>query len=50
VDVEITDDSLLMTRARDVVTTAPAEWSEILRTTAAALGGIERAERLADGD
>jgi hypothetical protein len=49
-DVEITDDSLLMTRSRDVVTTAPAEWSEILRTTAAALGGIERAERLGDGD
>ncbi|WP_243227064.1 hypothetical protein [Microbacterium sp. CIAB417] len=44
-DVEIIDDVLLMTRSRDVVTTDPDEWSEILRVTAAVVDRLEERER-----
>ncbi|GAB3145061.1 hypothetical protein GCM10027058_00790 [Microbacterium neimengense] len=47
-DVEVIDDALLLTRSRDVVTTDPAEWSEILRTTTLVIDGIEQAQRRGD--
>lgn len=47
-DIEIVDDVLLLTRSRDVVTTDPAEWSEIIRTTVAFAGKIEQWERWRD--
>ncbi|UIN29804.1 hypothetical protein [Microbacterium binotii] len=42
-DVEVIDDELLLTRSLDVVTTDPAEWSELLRTTILVIDGIEQA-------
>lgn len=44
-EVESIDDVLLMTRSRDVVTTDPAQWSEIIRATAAVVDGLEERER-----
>lgn len=41
-DVEVIDDELLLTRSLDVVTTDPAVWSEILRTTTLVIDGIEQ--------
>lgn len=41
-DVEVVDDELLLTRSLDVVTTDPAEWPEILRTTILVIDGIEQ--------
>lgn len=49
-DVEVIDDELLLTRSRDVVTTDPAEWPAISRTTVAALDGIAQWERRRDDD
>lgn len=47
-DLEVIDDQLLLTRSRDVVTTDPTEWSEILRTTTLVIDGIEQAENRRD--
>ncbi|WP_309732606.1 hypothetical protein [Microbacterium sp. SORGH_AS_0428] len=47
-DVEVIDDQLLLTRSRDVVTTDPTEWSEILRTTTLVIDGIEQTESRRD--
>lgn len=47
-DVDVIDDQLLLTRSRDVVTTDPTEWSEILRTTTLVIDGIAQLESRRD--